>query len=84
MKIRRWQNSEHCFLHLKIRIPYIWVEQLELLVEISELRNIEELIKTLMSWQLMLEEKNINNQRDENIRIEKEIQEYWKYKWADV
>jgi len=79
MNIRRWQNSEHCFLHLKIKIPYVWVEQLELLVEISGIKNIEELIKTWMGWRLMLEKKNIQKQKEDNVRIEKEIEEYWNY-----
>lgn len=83
MKIRRWTTSEHCFALLKIRMEYVWVEQLELLVQISGLKNIEELIKTLLAWKLLTEKDNIEKQRQQNIKEEKEAEEYWKWKLGD-
>ncbi|MFC1752743.1 hypothetical protein ACFL96_05040 [Thermoproteota archaeon] len=82
MKIKRWMNSEYCYALLKIKIEYAWVEQLKLLGQVSEMKNTEELIKTLLGWQLLIRKEDIERQKQENIKEEKELEEHRKL-WYD-
>ena len=78
MKIKRYSNSDGCFLLMKIKIPFEWVDQLELLVQISGLRKIEEYVKTLFAWKLITEKRAIEKQRQTNIEEQKRSDEYWR------
>ena len=78
MKIKRYSNSDSCFLLMKIKIPLEWVDQLELLVQISGLGKIEEYVKTFFAWKLITEKKAILKQHQENIEEQKRSDEYWR------
>ncbi|MFH1669135.1 MAG: hypothetical protein ABIA62_04365 [Candidatus Woesearchaeota archaeon] len=80
MKVKTYMGSKFCYLLLKIRIPEEWTEQLELLVQISGLKNMDEYIKTILAWKLLTQTKAIEKQRKKNIQEEKEIREYWEWK----
>ena len=80
MKVKTYMGSKFCYLLLKIRIPEEWREQLELLVQISGLKNMDEYLKTILAWKLLTQKEAINKQREKNIQEEKEVEEYWAYK----
>lgn len=68
MNVKHYKDSPHCWLNLKIKIPHDWVEQLELLVQSSGLRTIENYVKTLLAADLLNEKKTIEKQRQKNIK----------------
>ena len=80
MVFKKYPASPHSYLLLKIKISDEWVEQLGLLVQVADLRNMEELVKTLLAWRLLTEQEAINKQRQENIEAQKRVDEYWKWK----
>ena len=79
MKIKTYPGSKYSYLRLKIRVPQEWLEQLEILVEISGLKNMDHYVKTLLAWRLLTQQKAIKSQREKNIEEEKRMQEYWEY-----
>ena len=83
MKVKTYSGSKFSYLLLRIRIPEEWREQLELLVEISGLKNMDEYIKTLLAWKLLTQKEAIDKQRERNIKLEKEIKEYWEWRNRD-
>lgn len=64
-------------------MEYVWVEQIKLLVQISGFKNTEEYIKTLLAWKLLTEQEAIGKQRRQNLKEEKEAEEYWKWRYGD-
>ena len=80
MVFKKYPASPHVYLLLKIRISDEWAEQLDLLVQVAGLRDVEELVKTLLAWRLLTEQDAINRQRQENIETQKRVDEYWKWK----
>ena len=47
------------------------LKQLQLLTQVTEMNDVEELVKTLLSWQLLQEQEAIIHQRQKNIEAEK-------------
>ena len=79
MKVKTYSGSKYCYLLLRIKIPEEWREQLELLVGISELKNMDEYIKTFLAWRLLTNKEAIKKRREELIQREKEEREYWEH-----
>jgi hypothetical protein len=80
MVFKKCPASPHVYLLLNILIGDEWAEQLDLLVQVAGLRNVEEIVKTLLAWRLLTEQDTINRQRQENIEAQKRVDEYWKWK----
>ncbi len=79
MKVKTYLGSKFSYLLLKIQIPEEWREQLEILVQTSGLKNMDEYIKTILAWKLLTQKKVIDRQREINIQNEKEDREYWEH-----
>ncbi len=80
MTFKKYYASPHSYLFLKIRIPDEWVEQLPLLAQAVGMKDVEELVKTLLAWQLLIEQEAINKQKAENIDAQNRADEYWAWK----
>lgn len=80
MAFKKYYASPHSYLILKIKIDDEWVEQLPLLAQVTEMNDVEELVKTLLSWQLLQEQEAIIQQRQRNIEAERRAEEYWRWK----
>jgi hypothetical protein len=80
MAFKKYYASPHTYLILKIKISDEWAEQLPLLAQAAEMKNVEELIKTLLAWRLLTEQSRIDKQRQENTEAQKRADEYWAWR----
>lgn len=79
MKIKTYQGSKYSYLLLKIRVPKEWLDQLDILVQISGLKNMDHYIKTILAWKLLTQKKAIEIQKQKNIEEEEKSRKYWEY-----
>jgi hypothetical protein len=80
MVFKKYYASPFTHLILKIKISDEWAEQLPLLCQVAEMKNMEDLIKTLLAWRLLTEQERIDKQRQENIEAQKRVDEYWAWR----